>query len=65
MTSFIIFLFIQNTNIVANQIIEGEDMKILYQQMIGGGGGGDVCDTAVMIKGSLKPIRQVMKKVLY
>ena len=40
-------------------------MKILYQQMIGGGGGGDVFDTAVMIKGSLKPIRQVMKKVLY
>ena len=65
MTSFIIFLFIQNTNIVANQIIEGEDMKILYQQMIGGGGGGDVFDTAVMIKGSLKPIRQVMKKVIY
>ena len=65
MTSFFILLFIQNTNIVANQMIEGEDIKILYQQQIGGGGGGDIFDTAVMMKGSFKPIRQVVKKVLY
>ena len=48
---------------MADQIKEGEDINILYGQRIGGGGGGEIFDTVIMLKGCFGPIRQVVKKV--
>ena len=49
---------------MTGQVLEGKDISILYDQRIGGGGGGEIYDAAIVLKGCFKPIRQVIKKVI-